>query len=449
MRPEVLARRYALLTALRWFPIGLVAPMLVLLMQARGLDLAQVGRLVALYSLSAVLLELPTGGLADVIGRRPVIAGASLVTAAGSVALALAPSAGPMALAILALGAGRALSSGPLDAWYVDTVRAEDPQAEIRTGIGRAQAAESVALAVGAAISGLLPALGERAGLVSGEGSESLLIPLSVPYLACALMLVVHAIAVAALVTEAPHHEQHLGHREAGLPRATVAGTVRATVRLVTGTADLRRLVGYSIVAGVALASVELVSPAAFGALLGGPEQAGPAYGLLVGLGFGAAALGALLAPRAVRRLGAPHRAAVLIAAAAAPVVLLVAVPQLVVAAFGFLAFYLVFALNGPIRAGLLHDRIPATQRSTVLSAESLALQLGGGVASVGVGALVAATTNSAGYVVVAVALLFGALLLRGVSADPGLAGELGSAEAPEGCRAAPFSPAPPGPAHP
>jgi len=43
-------------------------------MQDRGLTLAQVGMVSATQSIVVLLLELPTGGLADAVGRRPVLA---------------------------------------------------------------------------------------------------------------------------------------------------------------------------------------------------------------------------------------------------------------------------------------------------------------------------------------------------------------------------------------
>jgi hypothetical protein len=64
-------RRYLGLLALRNAATGLVMPVQMLLYAARGLDLPTVGLLVALYSGLIVLLELPTGGLADLLGAGP------------------------------------------------------------------------------------------------------------------------------------------------------------------------------------------------------------------------------------------------------------------------------------------------------------------------------------------------------------------------------------------
>jgi MFS family permease len=66
-------RRFLVLTALRWLPSGLVIPLIVLLPLDRGLSIAQLGLAAATQGLVVFALELPTGGLADAVGRRPVL----------------------------------------------------------------------------------------------------------------------------------------------------------------------------------------------------------------------------------------------------------------------------------------------------------------------------------------------------------------------------------------
>ena len=66
-------RRLVGLTALRWLPVGLTAPVMVLLAQSRGLSLREIGLLFTVHGVVVVALELPTGGLADALGRRTVV----------------------------------------------------------------------------------------------------------------------------------------------------------------------------------------------------------------------------------------------------------------------------------------------------------------------------------------------------------------------------------------
>jgi MFS family permease len=71
--------RYLVLLALRWLPVGIIVPISVLLPLDRGLTLAQVGALSAVQGVTVMLLELPTGGLSDSLGRRPVLLLAGVV----------------------------------------------------------------------------------------------------------------------------------------------------------------------------------------------------------------------------------------------------------------------------------------------------------------------------------------------------------------------------------
>ena len=76
-------RRYAGLSFLQWLPVGLTMVPMVLLLLERGLTLAEVGALGLVSSLTLALAELPTGGLADSLGRRPVLVASAVAHAAG------------------------------------------------------------------------------------------------------------------------------------------------------------------------------------------------------------------------------------------------------------------------------------------------------------------------------------------------------------------------------
>jgi DHA1 family tetracycline resistance protein-like MFS transporter len=113
-------RRFLLLHGIRWLPVGLLIPVLVLLPLERGLTLAQYGSAAAVQGIVVMILELPTGGLSDAIGRRPVLLLAGLVDLASLAILTVADSVFLFAVVYLLQGIYRALDSGPLESWYVD-----------------------------------------------------------------------------------------------------------------------------------------------------------------------------------------------------------------------------------------------------------------------------------------------------------------------------------------
>jgi DHA1 family tetracycline resistance protein-like MFS transporter len=71
-------RRFLLLRGLRWLPTGLLMPVMVLLLLDRGFSLGQIGLIIAAQGFVVLLLELPTGALADSLGRRRMLFVASV-----------------------------------------------------------------------------------------------------------------------------------------------------------------------------------------------------------------------------------------------------------------------------------------------------------------------------------------------------------------------------------
>ena len=95
---------------------------------------------------------------------------------------------------------GRALGSGPVESWYVDTVRAADPEASLRAGLSRGWAVEAVALGVAAIVGGAVP---QWFDAIPADG---LLVPFSIPALGAAGLAVVSMVATALLMTEPAAH---------------------------------------------------------------------------------------------------------------------------------------------------------------------------------------------------------------------------------------------------
>ena len=405
-------RRFAVLSALRWLPVGLVVPVLVLHLGARGLSLGAVGLLLSAYSLVALLLELPTGGLADVIGQRGVVVAAALASAVGLAALALVAQPILLALGLAVLGLGRALSSGPLDSWYVEGARALDPEQPIDQGLAGGQAAGALALGLGALIGGAIPAL------TSWPAEGTGLIATSAPFLAAtALTLLSGAFATRWLPRRPQRSAGDLGSGR-GLVGQTAA-TVREGLRLAWATPMLRRLIAVSLILGVLLSGVELLSPGIVADLAGGTTEGAAAYGVLAALGFGVAAAGALLGPRLIRGRASRPRVAAAAYLGMGVAVLALAAPVLAGAGAGYLVVYLLIGVQGPLTSTLLHHEVPDSTRSTMLSMESLALMTGGVLASAGLGALAAAYGVGPALLVVAVLGAVAALLLVGARPTP------------------------------
>ncbi|MGW4946532.1 MFS transporter [Actinoplanes sp. NPDC004185] len=400
------ARRYALLNALLWLPAGLYLVPLVLLMLDRGLTVSTIAVVGVAYGLTIAVLELPTGGLADMLGRRPVLIASAVAGAAGLLLLGLAGTVALFLASAVLRGAARALSTGPLEAWYVDTVHADQGrETDLTAGLARGEVAASLALGAGTLIGGLLPLALGRAGPLPA---------LAVPVLMAAGVEVVRAVLTSRL-PEPPHPRPALGVVLRGVPAAVVAG-----LRVAGRARALTRIMLAAGGAGVALGTIELLTPAWLAGLSTGPRAAAT-YAVVAAAGFGADAIGGMLAAGAVRRFASHARAAAagwtvsaLALAGLAGCAMLSGTGATVLAGIAYCVLFIGLGAAFPAQAHLLHERVEPGERATVLSVQSLLMQAVGAVVIPVIGWQATRSGVEAGYTISAVVLLASAgLFLR------------------------------------
>jgi MFS transporter, DHA1 family, tetracycline resistance protein len=370
--------RYLLLLALRWLPTGLLIPVVTLLGLDRGLTLVEVGATAAVQGVVVALLELPTGGLADTLGRRPVLLLAGAAGTASLAVLAVADTPGLFALAWLLQGVYRALDSGPLEAWYVDTALAAEPGLRLERALGAGTAVAGLAIACGALLSG---------ALVAASGDPG------VPVLAALAVLVLGTGALVLL----PEPRRARGSVRRAL--TGVPGTVRGGLLLVGRSRALAGLTGVSLLWGVGIPAFEALLPVRLAELTGGPAAGAALLGPATAAAWVVSAAGAAIAPWVAGRVGLVPAAVAgrLLQGAAVVAMGLLAGP--VGALTGYLVVNLVHGAANPLHGSLLHGHVEGGHRATVLSVGSLVFQLGGALGLLGLTALAAATTTEAAIV--------------------------------------------------
>ncbi|MEU4833451.1 MFS transporter [Streptosporangium sp. NPDC023615] len=94
----------------------LLYPFYALLFVDTGLSTAEISSLMAIWSITSVVLEVPSGVWADAVSRRLLLALAPLPAAAGFALMVAAPSYWVFAVAFVLWGASGALQSGALEA---------------------------------------------------------------------------------------------------------------------------------------------------------------------------------------------------------------------------------------------------------------------------------------------------------------------------------------------
>jgi hypothetical protein len=265
-----------------------------------------------------------------------------------------------LAAGMLLKGAGRALDSGPLESWYVDSAHAVDRAADLKPALARSAAACAVALATGSLAGGALVVLAPLP-----DAGDAVALSLSVPYLVAMAFGLLSLLFVALWVTDTIVADNRPTWRSVvrDVPR-----TVRAGSRLAAASPVLRRLGARSAAFGAVITAVEVLSPVQFG------ESAGAgAFSALVTVAFLGTALGARLGPGVARLVGGSNRALLVSTCLAALGLACLAMPWWWAAAVAYVAFYAVMGIDDPIAGELLHAETGPEQRATILSVQSAA----------------------------------------------------------------------------
>ncbi|PTL58550.1 MFS transporter [Paraconexibacter algicola] len=327
----------------------LLYPLYALLFEDHGLSTAEISSLLAIWSVTGFVLEVPSGVWADVVSRRRLLTLAPLLSGAAFGLWVAAPSYPVFALGFVLWGAQGALQSGALEALVHDELERQGHADRYAELLGRATACGTVASATAIGLAAPAFALGGF-GLV-GAGSV----------LACGL-----AAAVGATFPE---------HRTAPAQRDPEAGLAAYGTVLRDGLAELRSspAVRAALPAIPAVAAVwgsldEYLPLLAVGTGVG--EGTVPLLGLLV---YAAMALGGVGAARAAACSGRARALLVLVAAAALAAGALARVPA------GFVLVALAFAVFQAVTVAVdarLQEAIEGEARSTVTSVASLATEV-------------------------------------------------------------------------
>lgn len=380
-------RRYLVLTALRWLPAGLLIPIMVLLPLSRGLSLTEIGLIFSIQGLVVLFLELPTGGLSDALGRRPVLIMASLVAGLSLGLFFVADTVVMFAAAVALQGVYRALDSGPLEAWYVDATLAADPDNAIETGLSAGVMVLGVAIAVGAFMSGALIVLDPFDSVPT----------LALPVLAALAVGAVNLVAIMVLMTEVGTA------RGVGAVKDSVRDVPRVVadgIGLLRSSRVLLGIIGVELFWGFSMVTFESLFPVRLSGLLGDTQQAAAVMGPVSSIAWFAAAAGAAGVVFLSRRIGVARSAAVLRIVQGATVVMMGVLAGPVGVVTAYLACYATHGASNPMHMTLLHREVDGPHRATVLSLNSMVGQPAGALGMILLAALADGTSVATAMIV-------------------------------------------------
>lgn len=396
------------------FAMGLTVAVVALALTDRGMDLFQISLLFGVYSLTTMAIELPFGGLADSIGRKPVFLTA-VVASLISLALFLSTSEFyVLALSFAFIGFGRALRSGTLDAWFVETFKAAVPNVDVQPALAKAQWANAVGLATGAVIGGLLPdMLGPTAGRLGFSNYD-------VSYVASfGVMLGVFVFTMLAIV-ENPRPVNVTALRRSF---ANVPTVIKDASLLALTHPALSILLAALAFFLMATNPVEVIWPTHAKPMLD-EGYANTIIGVVAATYFFSIAFGASLSPHISRIFKRRH--AVTLAASFACLAGVQIALSLQGGIIGFVTIFILYSVALGVSetpaSSILHSCVEDHQRSTMLSLRSLVQQLGAALGLVLAGTVAEiystpiAWVVGAGFLLIAVVLTL--ILVRRLTLD-------------------------------
>lgn len=162
----------------KWF--NLVMPVMVLFYQDNGMDMEDIFLLKSIYSIAIVVMELPSGWLADGWGRKKTLILGSILGSGGFLLYSFSHGFWAFAVAEIILGLGYSFISGADSAMLYDTLRSEDRTSEYIKNEGRITSAGNFAEALAGIAAGFLAAISLRTPFYFQFAVAAIAIPASI-----------------------------------------------------------------------------------------------------------------------------------------------------------------------------------------------------------------------------------------------------------------------------
>ena len=359
--PRTIQRTYLLLLLGNTLSASLIWGINTIFLLDAGLSNFQAFAANAFFTAGMMIFEVPTGIIADSVGRRfSYLLGTLTLSASTLLYVLLWQIEAPFwqwAVVSILIGLGFTFFSGAVEAWLVDALTATGYTGEMETVFGRGQIVMGVAMLTGSVAGGFIA---QQAGL-------------GVPFVLRGLILIVMFAAAFRLMHDVgftPDKSGRVGTRMRRIAVATVDYGWRVpAVRWL--------MVEAFFTGGVGIYAFYALQP--YLLELYGDPNAYQIAGLVAAIVAGAQIIGGVAAPR-VRRIWRRRTSAIIVTTALGVLALaLIGLIESFVAVIFLIAVWaLLSAASIPIRQTYINGLIPSQQRAAILSFDSLMESSGG-----------------------------------------------------------------------
>jgi MFS family permease len=315
----------------------------------------------AFFTAGMVLFEVPTGVVADTIGRRvSFLLGTVTLTVSTLLYVLLwqvEASFALWAIVSIMLGLGFTFFSGAVEAWLIDALKETGFSGEVETVFGRGQ---------------VMTGIGMLGGSVAG-GAVAQLTSLGVPFVMRAVVLVV-MFAIAYRLMQDIGFKPDKGGRLVAEMRKIASASIEYGWRVP---AVKWLMVEAAFTGGVGIYAFYALQPYLL-ELYGDPE-AYTVAGLTAAIVAGSQIAGGMAAPRIRRRFHRRTSALIVTAGLSTLTLVGIGLVESFWVVLGLIVIWgLLFAAATPIRQAYINGLIPSRQRASILSFDSMMSSTGG-----------------------------------------------------------------------
>jgi MFS family permease len=359
--PRSVVRTYLLLMLGNTLAASLIWGINTIFLLDAGLSNLEAFSANAFFTAGMVIFEVPTGIVADTIGRRySYLLGTITLSVSTLLYVLLWYVEGPFwqwAVVSILIGLGFTFFSGAVEAWLVDALTTVGYTGDMESVFGKGQIVAGAAMLTGSVAGGFIAAQ----------------VGLDIPFVLRGLILIVMFVVAFRLM-----HDIGFTPDRGGRPLAEMRKVASASIDYGWRVPAVKWLMVEALfTGGVGIYGFYALQPYLL-ELYGDPE-AYQIAGLVAAIVAGAQILGGVAAPR-IRKLFHRRTSALITASALGVAALaLIGVVESFWAVIGLIVVWgLLFAATMPIRQTYLNGLIPSRQRATILSFDSLMESSGG-----------------------------------------------------------------------
>ncbi len=404
---------YSLIFFLNSYVNGLLVPVLSLLLIDKGASLSNLSLIMGMYAVTVVVFELPSGIMADVMGRKKTFCISLIVSLVSSLFILFGNGIAAICIGIILQGLNRAISSGSFEALFIDSYIDAFGKDSLHKVTTRLNVLDALGLSAGALTGGMFPEISKKYFILTGTYDLNIVIKIFLTVTIIVLAFVFIKETAEIEKEKRISLKQHIKNSSAFIAKSKTIICIFISV-FSTG------FFLYALETYWQPHFISLMTDEIFMALLG----------VMAFLYLAAAMAGHIVSGLVIKKNNAKKMYLVLRVFLALSLIIMALQSNMKSFIVFYTFVYLIFGMANIPEGVILNSEVPNEIRASVLSVNSLILQAGGLIGSV-VNSLVINYTSipvvwiiSSGVIIISILLTFRGLMRNQTNNNNNLASE-------------------------